>query len=674
MTPVRLHCECGLSWDQPPPLPADPRSVCPRCQAGVTASVGAAGPILEAAAGPFRPGDTLNGFEVLAEINRGGMGAIYRATQLGLNRTVALKVILPDKVASKSALARFEREVQAAAKLAHPNIVTVFATDLTGPVPYLVMEYVPGIDLHRLVRTGGPLAPLDAVRYVRQAADGLQHAHEQGLVHRDIKPANLMVTPNPLDPPATPPRRPVVKILDMGLARAVGPATGELTRAGEFLGTPDYVSPEQAQNAASADIRADLFSLGGTLYFLLAGEPPIAAGNLLEKLSRLLTDEPPSVRAKRADVPQELDDLIRVLLARDPADRFQTPAALCDALDDLMAGGTLGNARPGGPASGRLPAPPSSKTVGPRATTPAPGPTPVMAPAAAVAHPGGVRAVCVAGDTLVTAGLDATLRVWDAARLAEKKRVSGDVGAVTAAAVGPTGGWAVSAATRMSPADIGVQVWDLVPMTEYARLKGPADNPTCVAVSGDGRRIAAGTADRELWVWPLDPADGKVVRFKGHAAPLAAVLFLPGGDGLLSGDEAGQVRQWDLRTAVGKGTIPLSVGRLHGLAFSGLRLKQMAAAGANGLVLRGRDGSLLPLTGHAGAVRAVAYDPAGDRLASGGADGTVRVWRASDGASLATFTGFTGAAWCVAWSVDGASVFAGGADGTLRRWPAAATG
>ena len=673
---LRLRCDCGHSWDHPAPPPADLRDACPRCRGAVTASVGS----MEIAAdppnaGPFRPGDTLNGYEILAEINRGGMGAIYQARQLGLNRTVVLKVILPDRAGSQAVVARFEREVQAAAKLAHPNIVTVFATDLTAPVPYLVMEYVPGIDLHRLVRQAGPLAPGDAVRYIRQAADGLQHAHEQGLVHRDIKPANLMVTPSPLDPPATPPRRPVVKILDMGLARATGGAA-DLTRAGEFLGTPDYVSPEQAQNAAAADIRADLFSLGGTLYFLLTGDPPISGDNLLEKLSRLLTESPPRVRDKRPELPDDLDHIVQTLLARDPADRYQTPADLLDALDDLLASGQLGGATPGGPATGRIPLPPpSSKQLAPRAAaTPAPGPTTVVAPAVAAAHPGGVRAVAAAGDgdTLVTAGPDATLRVWDAHRLAERRRMTGDVGAVTAAAVGPSGGWAVSTAVRMSPADVGVQVWDLVAHNELARLTGPTDNPLCVAVSGDGRRIAAGTADKEVWVWPLAAADGKPVRFRGHVAPLAAVLFLPGGDTLLTGDETGQVRQWDLRTNTGRGAMTLAVGRLHGLAFSGSKGKQVAAAGANGLVLRGRDGSLSPLAGHIGAVRAVAYNPAGTRLASAGADGTVRVWAAADGQPVATFAGFAGAAWCVCWAADGASVFAGGADGTLRRWPAPA--
>jgi tRNA A-37 threonylcarbamoyl transferase component Bud32 len=661
MTTVRVRCGCGHTYDHPPPPPVRPAEACPKCQAAATA---ASDPAPGPADGPFAPGTLFGDFEVLAEINRGGMGAIYKARQASLNRVVALKVILPGRAGTAAALARFQREVQAAAALSHPNIVAVFATDLTAAVPYLVMEYVPGIDLHRLVKAAGPLSPMDAVRYTLQAAEGLQHAHERGLVHRDIKPANLMVTPSPLDPGA---RRPTVKILDLGLARTADAGT-DLTRAGEFLGTPDYVSPEQAQDAASADVRSDLFSLGGSLFYLLTGQPPVPEGNLLAKLSKLITDPPPSVRAARPDVPDGLDRVVRTLLARSPADRYQTPAALIDDLDALLAAGLPGG-RPA-PVTARVipvsaPPPPS------RVVTPAPGSTTVVAPAVAAAHPGGVKAVAAAGDgdTLVTAGLDGTLRVWDVRRLAEKKRVTGDVGAVAAAAVGPSGGWAVSAAVRMSPADIGVQVWDLVPLKEWTRLKGPTDNPTCLAVDGAGTRIAAGTADKEVWVWPLDPNGGKPARLRGHPAPLAAVVFLPGGDGLLTADEAGQVKQWDLKAKAGKGSFPLTVGRLRGLAFSGLKSKKLAGGGDAGLAVRGRDGAVQPLAGHFGPVRAVAFNPTGTLLASGGADGTVRVWDAA-GAEVACHSGFAGPVWCLTWTADGAAVLAGGSDGTLRRWPA----
>jgi serine/threonine protein kinase len=198
----KLTCRCGHSWEQivTGSVPADPSSICPICHAP-TVEQASPFPDLPAGSGSdtLKKGQVLAGFEILEEINRGGMGVIYKAKQHGLNRLVALKVIPPDRLNQPEAIRRFQREVQAAAHLSHPNIVTVFHTDLQGPRPFLAMEYVPGIDLWKLVKRGGPLSVHDASMYIREAAYGLQHAYEQKLVHRDIKPANLMVTPSPLD-------------------------------------------------------------------------------------------------------------------------------------------------------------------------------------------------------------------------------------------------------------------------------------------------------------------------------------------------------------------------------------------------------------------------------------------------------------------------------------------
>ncbi len=202
-----LTCPSGHSWNQvvTGALPADLSEICPVCtvagQGTLAHTPEAARPAPPAAP---KPTQMLPGFEVLEELNRGGMGVIYKARQVGLNRIVALKVLSPEHTRQPEALRRFQREVQAAALLSHPNIVTVYHTDLEGPLPYLAMEYVAGIDLHRLVGQVGPLAVLDACCYVRDASLGLQHAFEQGLVHRDVKPANLMVTPSPLDGAARP--------------------------------------------------------------------------------------------------------------------------------------------------------------------------------------------------------------------------------------------------------------------------------------------------------------------------------------------------------------------------------------------------------------------------------------------------------------------------------------
>jgi len=306
----------------------------PLAQADTTRTVvRTAAEMLRAATDRSAPdgGPVVPGYELLEELNRGGMGVIYKARQVALGRIVALKVISPAAFAQPDARERFEREVRAAARLNHPNVVTVYHTDLDGPAPYLAMEYVPGLDLLRLVRQSGPLPIADAVAYTLQAAEGLRHTHEQGLIHRDIKPSNLMVVPAPA---AGVPAR--VKILDMGIARPLpaadhDPADG-LTEIGMFLGTPDYAAPEQAEDARKADARSDIYSLGGTLYYLLTGEVPFPGKSLAEKLRKTFTLPPPSPAARRGDVPPGLDAVARKMLAREPAARYQTAGDVIAAL------------------------------------------------------------------------------------------------------------------------------------------------------------------------------------------------------------------------------------------------------------------------------------------------------------------------------------------------------
>src|SRR5262249_43931811 len=181
------------------------------------------------------------------------MGSVYEAEQIVMRRRVALKVIRRAATASPAALERFGREVRAAARLSHPNIVTAFAAETAGDLHFLVMEYVQGISLASLVNERGPLPVEEACEYVRQAALGLQHAHERGLVHRDVKPGNLIRCSDG-----------TVKILDFGLAALTAEGGGGLTEANVVMGTPDYMAPEQAEDSHGTDIRADLYGLGCT--------------------------------------------------------------------------------------------------------------------------------------------------------------------------------------------------------------------------------------------------------------------------------------------------------------------------------------------------------------------------------------------------------------------------
>jgi len=324
-----------------------------------------------------RGGDLVLGQYVIQErLGEGGMGQVFKAQQRRLNRVVALKVIRKDRLANPEAVRRFHREIQAVAQLSHPNVVVAYDADQVGQSHFFAMEYVEGTDLARLVRESGPLPPVFACDYMRQAALGLQHAHERGLVHRDIKPSNLLIAwaasrRSKVPAGAGPARaagevtgRPVVKILDMGLARLEGDddATSQLTQEGSVMGTLDYLAPEQAQNSRLADIRSDLYSLGCTFYFALTGQVPFPGGTATEKLLRHRLDEAPAVDKVRSDVPPGVAAVIGKLMAKKPEDRFQTPAELADALAVPLNGIGAGIGA-GGKGKSALKASPQSQTT-----------------------------------------------------------------------------------------------------------------------------------------------------------------------------------------------------------------------------------------------------------------------------------------------------------------------
>lgn len=271
-------------------------------------------------------GSQLGPYQLVAKLGEGGMGAVFKARHIKLGKLVALKILPPHVMSRGDALARFEREMLAVGSLQHPNIVQAHDAGDVGGVHYLSMEFVEGQDLQKLLQKKGPMSVVNACKAIRQAAQGLAAAHKLGLVHRDIKPSNLFVTKQTGQ----------IKILDMGLALlSQDQVPAALTSTGQCFGTPDYMAPEQWSDAHSCDARADLYSLGCTLFYLLVGKPPYPTEthrSAANKMKGHVMDPAPDLRAARPDVPEELDAIYRKLLAKSPKDRFDSAQELADAL------------------------------------------------------------------------------------------------------------------------------------------------------------------------------------------------------------------------------------------------------------------------------------------------------------------------------------------------------
>ena len=274
------------------------------------------------------------------KIGEGGMGRVYRAINRETQQAVALKVVRQALLKNSSVMKRYEREVDAVAALDHQNIVKLLEADEYQGRYYLSMEYVHGVDLSRLTRKVGntPHSGLEhaeeACEYIRQAALGLHHAHEAGFVHRDIKPSNMIVSGERATPTSA--HNAQVKILDLGLVRSIlneeENLGNDLTRDGTVVGTPDYMSPEQGRNSSTVDRRADVYSLGCALFFLLKGHPPFPDGHPIDKLIRHQLDPIPNLRALRPDLHRDLVTIIEVMTNKKPDERFNTALEVAELL------------------------------------------------------------------------------------------------------------------------------------------------------------------------------------------------------------------------------------------------------------------------------------------------------------------------------------------------------
>ena len=637
-----------------------------------------------------RGGELLLGPYVLLErLGEGGMGIVFKARHSLMNRLVALKVIRKERLARPEAIARFHREIRAAAHLAHPNIVAALHADDINGTHFLVLEYVEGIDLAALVRQQGPLPVRQACEYVRQAALGLQHAHERGLVHRDIKPSNLLLASGEPPPESATggsrsPLSRIVKILDLGLARLTEDAcpTADLTGAGSVMGTPDYMAPEQAADAHQADIRADLYSLGCTFYFLLTGQPPFPNGSLTQKLLWHQHSDPQPVERLRLDVPVGVSALLHRLLAKRPEDRYQAPAEVAAAL---------------APFAGRPAEPPTTSECAPASGAirheAAPAPTlqtlPLPGPA-----PGGARRVWLAGIVLAAVlGVGAILSLWPAgdSRREEpdsppdKKKNSPEPEANAPAGEPKRPGqirvfeghqqWVLavgfSADGRQlfsASSDGTVRVWDILTGKEVHKFESRERPVTGQAFSPDGQLALSRQGDRTVILWNLRTGQDRHV-FRRDTSAVAAAAFSPDNSRLLLSDGE-SCREYDTRSGQ-----ELAVFQGHPDSVQSVALSpdggRALAGGLDFLflwdVVAQKENRLRP-KGLKHAILGLAFSPDGFQALSGGSDGKVRLWDAKTGQELKSFEGHSDWVRSVAFSPDGRRALSGSQDATVRLW------
>jgi WD40 repeat protein/serine/threonine protein kinase len=652
-------------------------------------------------------------YVVLERLGEGGMGQVFKARHEHMGRVVALKIMRKEKLSNPDSVRRFYQEVKAAAALVHPNIVIAFDAGQAASTHFFSMEYVEGADFDRVVCKHGPLAVAQACDFIRQAALGLQHAHEMGMVHRDIKPSNLLVSQVDGQPP-------VVKVLDLGLARLSNSFSQErkLTRMGQMLGTPDYLAPEQALDASSVDIRADIYSLGCSLFFLLVGRAPFQAEALAELLMKHQMEAVPSVRALRADVPEALDAFIQCMMAKKPDQRPATPAEVASALEPFargeriavppalpvgrllapsLAGNLLdGHATTRTTAANQPPAIPQGKREATRTTTARPAVEPA-APAIreaaldlpekresrrASSQPARKLATALlvgaisAGVTLV--GFLVGVLVWS---MRSKPETSPEPEPVVLAS--PDDGKKKRPKNDPIPLPKNPSISKPPPVVEEGpfripagpvgevrRFEGHTDKVMALALSPDGRRAISAGADRTLRLWDLTTGE-ELRRFDGHTDKVWSVAYSPDGKRVLSGSVDRTMRLWDVETGQQRQQFTGHTDMVDAVSFSPDTTRVYSASRDNTCrVWDVGTGSEIGRCGKGplGSLYTLAVSPTGDRLLLAGSDNSVCVWDVGTSTELRRTGGQKEHIYSLAFSPDGKYALSCGTGATIYLW------
>lgn len=602
----------------------------------------------------------LSDYEIVEELGSGGMGFVYKAKQKRLHRDVALKVIRPELRTRSDVLNRFLKEAMAHAQLKHPNIVVIHDYVEENGVQFFVMEYVEGIDLHKWVAASGRLTGQMACNYVRQVAEGLQHLHVHGLVHRDIKPSNLMhVLANQTGgntPADTMLNQSVIKILDLGLARlSLTSADQQASSDGNEgpVGTPDFMAPEQAVNAAKADIRSDLYSLGCTMYYLLTAEVPFPGGSKDQKMCQQRLAEPPPVTQFRQDLLPEVVSMLRKLMAKDPGDRYQTPMELVKDLDALSRREAQSSLESYYVESNKA-----------KASSWRP-------------HRGAVRSVAFSrsGKHALSGSEDNTVRLWDVDTGQVLQRFRRHQHGVLSTAFLADDRHVMSACSNHV-----LWRWDRTTGCEvqFQQLPEPLVRSE-LRFSRDGRLAAWSDADHSIFLWDV-AKNCEVRRLAGHKDEVRALAFSHHADLLVSGAADATTRVWELSTGRQLHCFVPSrswFGRILGqnqdpvvtcVAISADGRQVLSGTSNNSVLLWDlpRNRLAREFTGHKDRVTCVCFSPDERHFLSGSWDRSVRFWDLANNSELTRFEGHKDSVTCVACAAHHG--LSGSKDRTVRLW------
>lgn len=588
----------------------------------------------------------IGGFDIKRVVGRGGMGVVLQGYDTLLQRDVAIKVLDPQLADNAVARQRFCREARAAAAVTHDNLVAVHQVDelADSELPYLVMQLVVGESLEQRLRRVEKLGPVEVAKIGQQAAAGLAAAHAGGLIHRDIKPGNILLEEH----------SDRVKLTDFGLARGVEDV--RLTRTGFVAGTPLYMAPEQA-HGENVDPRADLFSLGSVLYEAATGKHPFEGKTPLAVLRRVADETQPPLHSVDPSTPPWLSDVIDRLLAKDPADRFQTAAEVAEIFSLELARSGIEMPGCGKASAYALPRKPICwKSTASRII---PGLVGLALGALIV----GLWPADEKPDSPTGAG---TAPVAESGP-EPKYTIPGNAGPIWAVGFTPD-----NALLVYGTEDGSIQLWDVKEQKIYRTLRRSGGHIWNLDITSDGKYLVAPSDNLEVEIFSLE--DFKPHRKFAPGASTKAAVFTPDRKWLITGDRSALVRVWDWVDQ-----IPYELrghqGTVHGLAVSP-DSTLVASAGSDGIVnvwnLASRTAEPLEQQQlmHRGPVYAVAFSPNAERprMASAGWDGVVRIWNPTNLVQIHPLAGHDGDVFAVSFGKDGKLLASAGADGTVRIW------